>query len=248
MTLDRIQSLVGFFALAVIAWFFSERRKGINLRTLLAGFGLQILLALFLLKLPGVSAVFIWLNELVQTLEEATIAGTGFVFGYLGGAPLPFIEKSPGAAYILAFRGLPLVLVISALSALLFYWKVIPPVVRAFSWLLRRVMGVGGVEGLGTAANIFVGMVEAPLFVRPYLANISRSELFTLMVSGMATIAGTVMVLYATILSKVIHGVMGHLLTASIISVPAAITIAKIITLFKLIPMILVSISAIYFK
>jgi CNT family concentrative nucleoside transporter len=228
MTLDRIQSLIGFFAIAVIAWFFSERRKGINLRTLLSGFGLQFFLALFLLKLPGVSIVFIWLNELVQTLEEATMAGTGFVFGYLGGGPMPFIEKSPGAAYILAFRGLPLVLVISALSALLFYWKVIPPVVKAFSWLLRRVMGVGGVEGLGTAANIFVGMVEAPLFVRPYLANISRSELFTLMVSGMATIAGTVMVLYASILSKVIPGVMGHLLTASIISVPAAITVAKI--------------------
>jgi concentrative nucleoside transporter, CNT family len=185
-------------------------------------------MALLLLKLPGTQLVFLWLNKLVQALEEATTAGTEFVFGYLGGGATPFVEEFPGASYILAFRGLPLVLVISALSALLFYWKIIPIVVNGFSWILRRIMGIGGVEGLGAAANIFVGMVEAPLFVRPYLSTVSRSELFTIMTSGMATIAGTVMVLYATILGKVIPGIMGHLLTASIISAPAAITVAKL--------------------
>ena len=226
--MERIQSLIGFFALASLAWLLSERRRQINVRTLLTGLGLQIAIALLLLKLPGTQLFFIWLNKLVQALEEATAAGTGFVFGYLGGGNPPFVEKFPEASYILAFRGLPLVLVISALSALFFYWKIIPVVVRAFSWVLRRIMGIGGVEGLVTAANVFVGMVEAPLFVRPYLSTVSRSELFTLMTSGMATIAGTVMVLYATILGGIIPGIMGHLLTASIISAPAAITIAKL--------------------
>jgi CNT family concentrative nucleoside transporter len=214
--------------LALLAWLFSEKRRDVRIRILLTGLGLQICLALLLLKLPGAQQAFLWLNNAVQALEESTRAGTGFVFGYLGGARLPFVEKVPGASYILAFRGLPLVLVISALSSLLFYWRIIPVVVRGFSWVLRRTMGIGGVEGLGTAANVFVGMVESPLLVRPYLLRISRSELFTIMTSGMATIAGTVMVLYAAILSKVIPGVIGHLLIASIISAPAAVTIAKL--------------------
>jgi len=214
--------------LCLVAWVFSENRKRINLRTIITGIGLQVVLALLLLKLPGSQVVFLWLNEAVKALEESTNAGTGFVFGYLGGAALPFDEKIPGSSYILAFRGLPLVLVISALSALFFYWRIMPAVVRLFSWVLRRIMGIGGVEGLGTAANVFVGMVESPLLVRPYLSGVSRSELFTIMTSGMATIAGTVMVLYASILRGVIPGIMGHLLTASIISAPAAITVAKL--------------------
>ncbi|MBW2428906.1 MAG: nucleoside:proton symporter, partial [Deltaproteobacteria bacterium] len=168
------------------------------------------------------------LNRVVLSLEEATTAGTSFVFGYLGGAALPFKEKFPGASFVLAFRGLPLVLLMSALSALLFYWKILPPVVRAFSWALQKTMRLGGAEGLGVSANVFVGMIEAPLFIRPYLQHMTRSEIFTLMTCGMATIAGTVMVLYASILSKTIPDVMGHILTASIISVPAAITVSKL--------------------
>jgi CNT family concentrative nucleoside transporter len=226
--MERLHSAAGFLCLALLAWVLSERRKEVRLRTWGAGLGFQILLAVLLLKLPASQDVFLWLNRAVQALEESTRAGTGLVFGYLGGAPLPFEETSPGASYILAFRGLPLVLVISALSSLFFYWRILPAVVRAFSWVLQRVMGMGGVEGLGTAANVFVGMVESPLLVRPYLREISRSELFTLMTSGMATIAGTVMVLYASLLEGVAPGIMGHLLTASIISAPAAVTVAKL--------------------
>ena len=224
----RVQSVIGLFALLFLAWLFSEKRKKVNLRILIAGLGLQIFLALLLLKFPGSEAIFFWLNKAVQALAKATEAGTGFVFGYLGGGALPFDEKIPGSSYILAFRGLPLVLVISALSSLLFYWKIIPAIVRFFSYLLKKIMGIGGVEGLGVTANVFVGMVEAPLFVRPYLLTISRSELFTIMTSGMATIAGTVMVLYASILGRVIPGIMGHLLIASILSAPAAITVSKL--------------------
>jgi CNT family concentrative nucleoside transporter len=224
----RMQSLIGLLVLVLLAWVFSENRRKLNLKALVMGLALQVLLALLLLKLPGSQMLFMGLNKAAQALEKATAAGTGFVFGYLGGAPLPFDEKSPGSSYIFAFRGLPVVLIMSALSSLLFYWRILPMIVRFFSWIFRRIMGIGGVESLGTAANIFVGMVEAPLLVRPYLAGISRSELFTVMVSGMATIAGTVMVLYAAILGKLIPGVMGHLLTASIISAPAAVLTAKL--------------------
>jgi CNT family concentrative nucleoside transporter len=215
--------MFGLIALAL-----SENRSRIGLKTAFIGIGLQFVVGLLLLKLSLFRTFFLLLNRLVLSLEESTAAGTAFVFGYLGGNPLPFDEKFPGAGYILAFRALPLVLIISALSALLFYWKILPLVVRAFSWALRKTMGIGGAEGLGVSANVFVGMVEAPLFIRPYLNHMTRSELFSLMTCGMATIAGTVMVLYASLLSRTIPDVMGHILTASIISVPAAITVSKI--------------------
>jgi CNT family concentrative nucleoside transporter len=192
------------------------------------GIGGQLLVGLIMLRLPFFQQAFMALNTVVLALEEATRAGTSLVFGYLGGGPLPFEAKAPGNLFILGFRALPLVLVVSALSSLLFYWRILPWVVRGFAWCLTKTMGIGGTEGLAVAANVFVGMVEAPLFIRPYLPAMTRSELFTLMTAGMATIAGTVMVLYASILNSVIPGVMGHILTASIISVPAAVTIAKV--------------------
>lgn len=224
----RIQSLIGFLLLAFIAWIISEKRKQVDLKTVSAGLALQALFAIIFLKLPYSRNVFMWLNNAVAALQESTAAGTGFVFGYLGGGSAPFEITNPGSTFILAFQSLPLVLLISALSALLFYWKIIPVIVKGFSWFLTKSMGIGGVEGLGVSANIFVGMVESPLLVKPYIAKISRSELFTIMTSGMATIAGTVMVLYASILSTIIPGIMGHLLTASLISAPAAITVSKL--------------------
>ncbi|MGD8257495.1 MAG: nucleoside transporter C-terminal domain-containing protein [Desulfobacterales bacterium] len=222
------QSIAGLLVFTAIAWLLSEKRKFIKFKIVIAGILLQLLVGLILLKLPIFREFFLLLNRLVLSLEAATTAGTSFVFGYLGGGDLPFNEQYPGSSFILAFRALPLVLLMSALSALLFYWKILPVTVKAFSWILQRTLRLGGAEGLGVSANIFVGMVESPLFIRPYLKNMTRSEIFTLMTCGMATIAGTVMVLYASILSEIIPDVMGHILTASIISVPAAITISKI--------------------
>jgi len=222
------QSLAGLLVFTGFAWLISENRTKVNFKIIIAGIVIQLVVGLILLKLPVFRNFFISLNRLVLSLEESTAAGTSMVFGYLGGGKLPFAEKYPGASFILAFRALPLVLLISALSALLFYWKILPLVVKSFSWALQKTMGLGGAEGLGVSANIFIGMVESPLFIRPYLNEMTRSEIFTLMTSGMATIAGTVMVLYAVILSDVIPDIMGHILTASIISVPAAIVISKI--------------------
>jgi len=221
-----LQSLAGFFALHLIAWLASERRATVAWRTVGSGMALTLALGVLLLKVPPVSELILNLNSAVTALERATQAGTSFVFGYLGGGPAPFAVTHPEATFILAFRALPLLVVVSALSSLLFYWRVLPWLVRAFSFLLTRIMGVGGAVGLSSAANVFVGMVEAPLFVRPYIRDMTRSELFVMMTCGMATIAGTVMVLYASVLGKVIPDVLGHLLIASIISTPAAIAIA----------------------
>jgi CNT family concentrative nucleoside transporter len=223
-----IRSIAGLLAFTLIAWVISENRRKVDLRVVATGLILQVLTGFILLKLPFSRELFVYINNLFQFLEESTNAGTSFVFGYLGGGSLPFDEKFPGSSFILAFRALPLVLVMSALSSLLFYWKILPLVVRAFSWGLQKTMKIGGAEGLGVSAEIFLGMVESPLLIRPYLKDMTRSELFSQMTCGMATIAGTVMLLYAGILSRIIPDIMGHLLVASIISVPASITVAKI--------------------
>ena len=223
-----LQSAFGFFAIFLIAWLLSENRRAVPWRIVIAGALLQIALAALLLMVPLFRDGFLALNQLLSALEQATRAGTGFVFGFLGGGPPPFEERPGTSSFVLAFRALPLILVVSALSALLFYWRVLPVIVRALSAVLEKTMGVGGAVGLSAAANIFVGMVEAPLIVRPYLKAMSRGELFIVMTCGMAGIAGTVMVLYAAILGPVVPEAMGHILSASIISAPAAILVAAV--------------------
>jgi CNT family concentrative nucleoside transporter len=227
-----LQSAVGLVLFTALAWVLAEGGPRLELKALLklvaAGLGLQLVIAALLLKLPVLKDVFLVLNDIVAALQAATQAGTSFVFGYLGGGPLPFEEGQPGASFILAFRALPLVLVVSALSSLLFYWRILPLVVRGFAWVLEKSLGVGGAVGVSAAANVFVGMVEAPLLVRPYLKELNRSELFMVMTCGMATIAGTMMVLYATIVGAVLPDAIGHILTASIISAPAAIMVARL--------------------
>jgi len=181
-----------------------------------------------LLKVPPIRTAFARVNDAVDAVASATRAGTSFVFGYLGGGPLPFELKTPGSEFILAFQALPIALVMSVLTTLLFYWGILPPIIRGFSRVLERTVGVGGAVGLSTAANVFVGMVEAPLFIRPYLDRLSRSELFVVMTGGMAGIAGTVFVVYATLLRPIMPDVVVHLLTASVAGAPAAILISQI--------------------
>lgn len=223
-----LQSAFGLLMMLGMAWLLRERSGSIAWRTVLAGLLLQIGMAFVLLKLPGVKQAFLALNDLMLALDTATRAGTAFVFGYLGGGQLPFTESQPGASFVLAFRALPLVLVVSALSALLFHWRILPLVVEGFSRVLQKTMRVGGAVGVSTAANVFVGMVEAPLFVRPYLRKLDRGELFMVMTCGMATIAGTVMVLYASVLSTHVPDALGHVLVASLLSAPAALVIAAL--------------------
>jgi CNT family concentrative nucleoside transporter len=221
-----MHALAGMAGLLALAWALSENRRAIPWRGVVVGVVLLILGAIVCLKIPFIKNLFLRLNDVLLLLERATQAGTGLVFGYLGGAPAPFQVTDANSNFVLAFRALPIVLVMSALSALLFYWRVIPAVVRALSFVLEKAMRVGGVVGLSTAANVFVGMVEAPLFVRPYLMRVSRGELFAIMAGGMASIAGTVLFLYGSILGRVMPDAVAHLLIASILAAPAALVIA----------------------
>lgn len=227
--LSQMQPVLGLSLIIGAAWALSEARAAVAPRLILSGLALQFALALLLLKLPLAQTAFLSLNELVLAVQRATAAGTELVFGFLGGGAAPFEMPYPQNSFVLAFQALPLILVMSALSALLFHWRVLPWMVRGFAWLLRQTMGTGGALGLGAAANVFVGMTEAPLLIRPYLAGLSRAALFALMTCGMATVAGTVMVLYAGILAPSVPDAMGHILTASLISAPAALMLAGIL-------------------
>jgi concentrative nucleoside transporter, CNT family len=224
--MQHLQSALGVFAILAIAFLISENRGAVPWRPVLVGLAVTFGLALLMLKVPQTEVAFSFINRAVEAIAGATRAGTSFVFGYIGGGALPFDPKTPGSDFILAFQALPVVLVMSVLSSLLFYWGIMPPIVRGFSWALERTLDVGGAAGLSTAANIFVGQVEAPLFIRPYLARLSRSEMFIVMTGGMAGIAGTVFVLYATILANAIPDAAGHIVVCSVLGAPAAIIIS----------------------
>ena len=224
----QLQSAFGVLALLAIAWACGENRRAVSLKQAAIGLAATLVTAVVLLKLPVVARAFGAINDAVGAISAAARAGSSFVFGYVGGGTLPFDLKVPGADFILAFQALPIVLVMSVLTTLLFYWRVLPPIVRGMAWLLERTLGVGGAVGLSTAANIFLGMVEAPLFIRPYLNQLTRAELFLVMTGGMAGIAGTVLVLYATLLAPIIPDSAAHFVIASVLGAPAAILVSLI--------------------
>lgn len=224
----QLQSAFGIVALLGIAWLCGEHRSKVSWRKAAIGLAATIATAIILLKLPVVTRAFGVINDAVATISAASRAGTSFVFGYLGGGALPFDLKAPGADFVLALQALPVVLVISVLTTLLFYWRILPPIVRGMAWVLERTLGIGGAVGLSTAANIFLGMVEAPLFIRPYIAQLTRSELFVVMTGGMAGIAGTVLVLYATFMAPLLPDASAHFVIASVLSAPAAILVSLI--------------------
>jgi concentrative nucleoside transporter, CNT family len=223
-----VQSLLGFFALFAIAWAFSENRRGVMWRTVVGAIVLQVILFVLMFKFPWFKEMSAALNSVLNGLADATREGTKLVFGYLGGGDLPFKLEDGKNPFIFATQALPLIIVVSALSSLLFYWKILPVIVKGCSWVLQRTIGVGGAIGVSTAANIFLGTVEAPLVIKPYLAKLSRGELFITMSAGMAGIAGTVMVLYGIILKPIAPDAIGHVLIVSFISAPAAIAFSAL--------------------
>ena len=220
--LNHLQPLLGIAVIVAIAWGLSEDRRAFRFRLVASALGLQAAIAVLLLKLPPARQALLGLNAIVTALTEATRAGAGFVFGYVGGGPVPFAVTNPAALTSFAFGLLPLVIVISALSALLWYWRILPAVVGALAFVLRKTLGLGGAVGLGTGATIFLGMIEAPLLIRPCLPRMTRTELFILMTVGLASVAGTVFVLYASILATVVPGALGHILVASMVPGDAA--------------------------
>ncbi len=222
----QFQSLLGLPLLCALAWACGGCRRGVRPRVVAAGLLGQLLLAAALLHVPPLRAGFALVGGAVEALARATRAGTSLVFGYLGGAPLPFAETAPGASFVLFFQALPLVLVVGALSAVLYHWRVLPAVVALLARGLGRLFGLSGACNLGVAANVFVGMVEAPLLIRRWLAGLSRAELFVTMAAGLATISGNMLVVYAALIAPVVPDAAGQLLAASLVSAPGAVLAA----------------------
>jgi len=229
----RYQSILGFICFWTIAWLFSERKKRLPpIRRFVAVLVIQLGLAALFLQVEPARNALTGVNTIVMALNEATGAATSFLFGYVGrSSNMPFAEEPGQTAgfFIFAFQGLPLIVFVAALSAVLWYWGVLKVIIRAFATILTALLGTGGAVSLSAAANVLLGQTEAPLLIRPLLRNLSRSELFAVISCGFATVAGTVMTLYAVILSPVSTSMLGHIFVASVISVPAALLFAEIV-------------------
>lgn len=227
---DNGRAIIGALLIVAICWGLSENRKVFPWRLALGAIAVQAVLVLLLFGLPASQGVLAGINSAVDGLAAATAQGTQLVFGYLGGGSQPYAPVAPDAPppFVFAFQVLPLILVISALSAVLWHWGVLKWVVRGFGFLFEKSMGLGGASALATAANIFMGMVESPIVIKGYLDKLSRSELFLMMVVGLATVAGSTMVAYATMLAPTLPNAAGHVLVASIITAPAGILLARI--------------------
>lgn len=226
---DLIHGLFGLLGFVFVAFLMSENRRAIRWLPVLVGLVIQVVLAIVFVKVAFFADIFNVLNSAVVALEQSTVQGTSFVFGYIGGAKLPFAVQGATSTYSLAFEALPLVIVISALSSLLFYYRIMPVIIRIVSWVVSRGLGLGGALAMGVSANIFLGMAESPLVIRPYMKRITRSELFTMMTCGMAGVAGTVMGLYVAILSPIMPHVLSKVIAAVLISLPAVVVISRII-------------------
>ena len=228
--MQNLQGLIGIAALIFLAWALSEDRKARpGWRWIGGALLLQVAIALVVTRVPFVWTLVGYANQAVSAIEAATLVGSSYMFGYTGGAPIPFLLK-PGEEppVIIAFQILPLIIVFSAISALLWHWGILRAVVRGLSWALQRTLGVSGVVGLGGGATIFLGVVESPLVLRAWFGRMSRSDLFMIMVLIMATISGAILVLYATTLSKTVPNAVGHMIVASLISLPAGVLVARL--------------------
>ena len=225
---ENAQSLAGLGFVIAVCWALSENKKAFPWKLALGSIAVQIGLVLLLFGLPGAQGLIQTVNDGVDGLAAATAKGTQFVFGYMGGGDQPYQVTNTGALFVFAFQVLPLILVISSLSALLWHWGILKLITRAFGLLFQKTMGLGGASALAVAANIFLGMIESPIVIRAYLDKLTRSELFLMIVVGLATVAGSTMVAYATILKAVLPNAAAHVLVASIISAPAGILLARI--------------------
>ena len=224
-----MQGIFGVLFLIVFAWLCSERRDQIDVRFLGIGLFAQFSLAFLFFQVPLISDILMSLNFIIAAIEAATLEGTRFLFGYLGGGSEPFEVSEGGYLYLFAFRVLPNVIVFCVLIAVLWYWKVLPKIVTGFGFLLRRVFKVSGAVGTSAAATLFLGMVETPMIIRAYLTKLTRSEFFTVMTCGMSTVAGSVMIIYANTLSDIIPGAIGHIVVGSVLNIVGAIYVSRII-------------------
>ena len=223
-----MHGIIGILVILLLAWAVSERRMQVRPLAVVITLVVQIVLAAILLRVPVVSEALASINVVVGAIGSATREGTSFVFGYIGGGELPFNLAADSAPHIFAFQLIPQVLVFAVLVALLWYWRVLPMVIKGFAWLLQRTLGIGGAVGCAAAASVFVGMVESPMVIRAHLKTITRSEFFVVITCGMSTVAGSIMVLYVSIIGAVVQDALGHIVTASILNVLGGILIARV--------------------
>ena len=226
-----LRGLLGIAVLVALAWLLSENRRRVEWKVVGWGIALQFLIALLMVKVPVFQDALGQLNRVVRAVERASHEGGAFVFGYLTGGPAPFqaVDGSAAAPALFFFGPLMMLIVVGALSAVLFHFGILQKIVGAFAHLLRRTMGLGGAEGVVVAANVFMGQSDAPLLIKPYVGQLGRAGLMCVMTAGMTTISGSLMIVYASILEPVLPGVvMGHLVVASIISAPAAVMVARL--------------------
>lgn len=221
--LPNLTSLAGFFVFAGIAWLLSSHRREVRWRTIIWAMGLQFLLGLLIFRLPATRQIFVWLNDAVMALLDVSKAGTTFLLGPLAAGP----GEQGSIGFILVFQALPIAIFFSAFTAILYRLGIMQLIVRFFAVIFHRTMGTSGAESLCGASNIFVG-VESALVVKPYLERMTRSEMLTILGSGMATVASTTLGIYVAFLSKIFPQIAGHLISASLLSIPAVVVMTKL--------------------
>jgi len=226
---ETARALLGVVAFLAIGWLLSENKRALPWRPVLVGLACQVTLALLLTKVPAITAGFAAATHAVDALQAASRAGSSFMFGYLGGGRAPFSMADPSAAFIFAFQALPAILLVGALSALLWHWKVLIVIVRAAAWAFGKLFGVSGPVGVSTSACVFLGMVEAPLLIKPFLPRLTRAEIFIIMVDGLSVIGGSMMIVLGSLIAAKVPNAFSHLLIASLISTPMAIGMARLI-------------------
>lgn len=231
--MNSLQAVFGIFVFVGLALLFSENRREIPWKKVVLGLGIGLFLVLVLTRLPGITDIFLWLSKGVGVIDGVTQRASAFIFGYLGGGETPFEMTKPQHSFIIAFRVLPLILVVTVLSNIFYFLRILPLLIQLFSKFMKKVFGLPSPLAFGASASIFFGTIESPLIVKPYLKHFSRSELFALMSCSMSTIAGSVMVLYASTLSAVLPNALGHLMIASLISVPLALSYSFILIPLK---------------
>lgn len=227
----NVISFAGVFALIGIGWLFSTNRKKINWKLVAAGAGAQLLFALFVFRVPAGTRLFLLINTAVVRIVDASSAGAQFLFG-----PLALPPGAPGShGFILAFQALPTIIFFSALISILYFYRIMPFLIRTFASFFSRIMKLSGAESLSVASNIFVG-VESTFTIRPYIQSMTRSELCTVLTTGMATVASNVLALYVFTLREQFPAIAGHLVSASILSAPAAVVISKVLYPEEMVP------------
>ncbi len=223
-----MQALIGIIFLIGTAFLLSNNRRAISWKSVCLGFSAHVFLALILLKLPFVADALMIVNNLVGAIQDASRAGTEFVFGFLGGGETPFDLTDSNYLFVFAFQVLPQVLIFSVLVALFWHWRVLPLVVKIMGFFLSRILNVKGPLATASASSLFLGMVEAPLVVRAYLVSMSTSDFFAVMTLGMSTVAGSVLVLYASVLIPVIDAAVSQIVAASLLNIIGALYISRL--------------------